>query len=304
MRVLLAIDGSPSSHVAASWVRSMPWPAATRIRIVAVVEPRTVALAGMSAVTATQLERDEVVPALELALRTAAEEIAAPDRIVDATLRRGRPASSVLEEATDFRADLVVVGSRGLGPIRSMVLGSVSAEIVDQAPCPVVVAREPGVRSILLAVDGSPTAQRAVEYLAGGAYLHGRDLEVLSVGHGPAPSSVAPSASDREARRRVEDRAAAAATRLQADGLDARWSIAFGDPAHEILAAAHDLGCDLIVLGSRGLTGLDRVLLGSVARNVLLHADASVMIVREPIRERAVRGHAVPSPLSAPLTMA
>ena len=70
------------------------------------------------------------------------------------------------------------------------------------------------------------------------------------------------------------------------DDFDVRWSIAVGDPAHEIIRAAEDLRCNLIVMGSRGLTGLDRIRLGSVARNVLQHASASVLIVREPIHER------------------
>ena len=64
------------------------------------------------------------------------------------------------------------------------------------------------------------------------------------------------------------------------------WMISVGDPAHEIIEAASNMGCDLIVMGSRGLTGLDRIFLGSVARNVLQHTRASVLIVREPVRER------------------
>ena len=65
-----------------------------------------------------------------------------------------------------------------------------------------------------------------------------------------------------------------------------QWSTGSGDPAHEIIEAARDVGCSLIVMGSRGLTGLDRLLTGSVARNVLLHSPTSVLIVREPIRDR------------------
>jgi nucleotide-binding universal stress UspA family protein len=66
-----------------------------------------------------------------------------------------------------------------------------------------------------------------------------------------------------------------------------RWTIAAGDPAHEILQAADQLGCDLIAVGSRGHTGLTRIRLGSVARNVLLHTHASVLVVRGPVRVRS-----------------
>jgi nucleotide-binding universal stress UspA family protein len=54
-----------------------------------------------------------------------------------------------------------------------------------------------------------------------------------------------------------------------------------GDPAAEIIAGAEASGADLIVLGSRGLTGLTRLLLGSVARNVLSGSTASVLVVRD-----------------------
>jgi nucleotide-binding universal stress UspA family protein len=89
-----------------------------------------------------------------------------------------------------------------------------------------------------------------------------------------------------EDRQQAELHAARASETLASSGFQVRWSIATGDPANEIIGAAHNLGCDLIVMGSRGLTGLDRLLLGSVARNVLLHAPTSVLIIREPVRER------------------
>jgi nucleotide-binding universal stress UspA family protein len=70
---------------------------------------------------------------------------------------------------------------------------------------------------------------------------------------------------------------------LSAIGVDARPDVRAGDPAHEILTAAAELGCELVVMGSRGLHGFDAWFLGSVARNVLLRADASVLIVRPGI---------------------
>jgi nucleotide-binding universal stress UspA family protein len=181
-----------------------------------------------------------------------------------------------------------------------MVLGSVSAEVVDHAPCPVLVARRPSVGKILLATDGSASARLAIDHLGATRYLAGHRVDVISVGpivHGVtafwyrAPGmteSAARVQGDRvvEARHETESRAASVAQELRFDGVDAHWTISVGDPAHEIIEAAANMGCDLIVVGSRGLTGLDRILLGSVARNVLLHARASVLIVREPVRER------------------
>ena len=123
-----------------------------------------------------------------------------------------------------------------------MLLGSVSAEVVDHAPCPVLVTRSAAIRSMLVAVDGSSSARQAVVHLALG-YLRGRPTEVLSVG--PAhPSDI-----------QADAIAAQAAEDLAADGYRVRWSVGRGDPAGEIIDAARELDSDLIVLGSRGHTG-------------------------------------------------
>ena len=74
---------------------------------------------------------------------------------------------------------------------------------------------------------------------------------------------------------------AESAERLRAAGIEARPATAVGNPAAEILTVAETLGADLIVLGTRGRTGLRRLVLGSVARRVLQHATASVLIVRQ-----------------------
>jgi nucleotide-binding universal stress UspA family protein len=202
----------------------------------------------------------------------------------------------LIEAATEMRAELVVAGSRGRGPIASMVLGSVSGELVDHAPCPVLVCRGGTGRSVLVAVDGSQSAQAAVTFLVASRLFAAEPLEVLSVAPdvrstffsdasgGAGPRSLPPYMEGTFERQRAEDHAAAAAERLVAAGYRAAWSISVGDPAREIIDVATAFDSGLIVMGSRGLTGLDRIVLGSVARNVLLHASTSVLIVHEPIR--------------------
>jgi nucleotide-binding universal stress UspA family protein len=70
------------------------------------------------------------------------------------------------------------------------------------------------------------------------------------------------------------------AQQLAERGFVATATVLAGDAAHEISAAARRRGTDLIVTGTRGLHGVERVILGSVARNVLLHAPCSVLVVR------------------------
>jgi nucleotide-binding universal stress UspA family protein len=299
MRVLLATDGSASSDIARNLATTLAWPAASLIRVVAVVEPMSAVLTGMSPYASTEIDDRAIATALELRLADTARHLSRTGCTIETRLLHGRPASVIVEEAQDLRADLIVVGSRGLGRLRSMLLGSVSAEVVDHAPCPVLVARASTIGPMLVAVDGSDSARRAVEHLVDTTYLTGHRLHVLTVGpvlHAGLPtwaidSTDAAAATVRdlagEERRRAETHAARAAEELGRAGYEVRWALGAGDPAHEIIEAAGAFGCDLIVLGSRGLTGLDRVLLGSVARNVLHHAAASVLVVREPVRERA-----------------
>jgi nucleotide-binding universal stress UspA family protein len=301
MRVLLAIDGSAPSEAARNLAASLRWPEGTSIAIVAVVEPLAVVLAEPASYEIAADNDRAVSAALGARLADAAAALEAPGRIVETMLAEGRPASVIVEKAREFRADLIIVGSRGLGRLRSMVLGSVSAEVVDHAPCPVLVARGPSVGKILLATDGSASARLAVDHLGATRYLAGHRVDVISVGpvvHGvtafwyQAPAMIESTARVQadhvaEARHETESRAASVAQELRLEGVDAHWTISVGDPAQEIIEAAAHMGCDLIVLGSRGLTGLDRIFLGSVARNVLLHTRASVLIVREPVRERS-----------------
>lgn len=311
MRVLLAIDGSTPSDAARDLVASLSWPDGTCIRVVAVVEPLSAVLVGLSPYAVAEVDDPAIAASLDARLADIARALEAPGRVVEARRLEGRPASVIVHQATDLRADLIVVGSRGLGRLRSMLLGSVSAEVVDHAPCPVLVARAPSVGNILLAVDGSASSQRALEHLAGSRYLAGHRVEVMTVGpllHADLlpqyPGTASWSAYARghvgEERHRTESRAAAAAEQLRQDGFEVRWFIGMGDAAHEIIRAAEDLRCGLIVMGSRGLTGLDRIRLGSVARNVLLHTSASVLIVREPIRERQPERRATAAPRAVP----
>jgi nucleotide-binding universal stress UspA family protein len=299
MRILLALDGSPSSDAACQLVGSLTWPSGSIIGVVAVAEPAAELLAPLvvSAPTIGSFD-DQTSDELGHMLDAAVAGLEQPGLAVERTLLHGRPATLIVERAAEFRAELVVIGSRGRGPLTSMLLGSVSAEVVDHAPCPVLVVRHPVVESVLVAVDGSPSAQSAITYLTANRILANRPVEVLTVAPGAerSDSSTLGVFSDvafdvfeeerRTERRHAEDIAAAAARRLSDDGYRARWSISTGHAAHEIIEAARCFGSGLIVVGSRGHTGLTRILLGSVARNVLLHTHASVLIVREPIRIR------------------
>ena len=232
------------------------------------------------------------------ALDAAEREIrsARSDLIIEAVLARGRAASVIVDQAREMDADLVVVGHRGLGRWESMLLGSVSSEVVDHAPCPVLVARGEHLGPIILADDGSSYARTAEAVLAAWPIFTGLPVTVVTVAEDAFPyvSAVAPTLySDTmtgyteavEAERRATaTESEAAATRLRDGGLHATVAGPRGRPG----APGHRLRPRTrgrpIVVGTRGQTGLRRLILGSVARNIVLHAPCSVLVVREGAR--------------------
>jgi len=127
MRVLLAFDGSPGATQAVELAESIAWPPHTTLRIVSVVEqqvwveslPRPLAVGTGSALEA------ELVTYLEMQQVEMVDRLADRDRQAETAVLRGGPATAIIEDAIAFSADMLVVGSRGHGPIASLVLGSV-----------------------------------------------------------------------------------------------------------------------------------------------------------------------------------
>lgn len=291
MKILLATDGSKSAEHAEALVAAIAWPADTTIEIV----------------WADQLAGDELDLSDErFAASRAARQRAIDDRLSALTARishphrtvrgrvvLGRPATVIVSEAEQLGADLVIVGSRDHGALASFAVGSVAAEVVDHAPCPVLVARRSTLGPIVLGADGSASARCAEDLLAAWPVLAPETIYVVSVSTLLPPwyASVDAGMSlgvdaglmqeviDERARasRRIAEEAA---TRLRASGVQAKAIAAEGIASDGLLATIASTNAQLVVLGSRGNTGLARLFLGSVARSVLYRAPCSVLIVR------------------------
>jgi len=298
MRVVLAIDGSISSARARDLVVGLPWPDGSSIRVVGVVEhgPALFGLPWIPVVpeNAGAIEED-VVNRLTDALLAAEHEIARPALTVDHALLRGHAARAIVDEARTFGAELVVLGSRGHGGFETMFLGSTSAEVVDHAPCPVLVVRDTRIGSIVLAEDGSTGARDAAACVEEWPILATVPVTVVSVAEVAVPmggatpglyDQVMESYAESVDLARAEHREIALrrADRLARTGRAVQIEVRDGDAAAEIVTAAGERKTDLVVVGTRGHTGLTRMILGSVARKVLTHAPCSVLVVREGVR--------------------
>jgi nucleotide-binding universal stress UspA family protein len=295
MRVLLAIDGSPGASVATDLVVSLDWPAASIVRVVTVLTDQGGMFgAGMmpSAPGDYQRLEDELLAALRGALEEAATRIERPGLTVEPAILRGRAASAIVDEAARFRADLVVLGSRGHGAFETTLLGSVSSEVADQAACPVLIARRGEARNLLLGDDGSAHSDGARRVVREWPILRDLPVRVASIGIAPLAweAAAVPMASLEaegfgsalaESRRLHTEIANRAHDELAVGGRPVDATVGIGSPARELVALAQEWKTDLVVVGSRGRTGLKRLLLGSVARSVLLHAPCSVLVVRQ-----------------------
>lgn len=317
MRVMLAYDGSACAEAARDLLAHLSLPAGSAVTLVMALEqgPRLYGSPDLTFAPGGAEESEALLIAdLQEMLHAAAAPLRASDRQVETRIVRGRPASALLDEARASLPDLLVAGSRGHGPLSSMVLGSVSTELVDHAPCPVLVARHPSVHRLVVGVDGSATAAQAVGLLRRWPIFAGLRARVVAVASpvtawaGTFGSSFYPAwvelheprADERERLLRVADRAA---DDLAVSGMSAGAELRDGDAADQLLQAATEEGADLIVVGSRGLSTVPRIVLGSVARKVLLHAPQSVLVVhqaRERVRRpRRVRERAMAPPAGA-----
>ena len=296
MRVLVAIDGSAPASLAVDLVGGIGWPGGTEIVVVEAVESGENLYGGpwpaLTMVETSRLEA-EIRAAEERDVRDARERLSRAGLNVETAVLRGRPAAAINERARAMRADLIVVGSRGHGRIGSMLLGSISSELIDHAPAPVLVARGARIDRVLLGWDGSSCAARAAGLLHAWPIFAGSSIRVVSVADievpwwtgFPEPGSpelMPIFVEAAEASRKHHDELAVEMTEaLRAAGLRAAADRREGDAATEILAWANATKADLIVMGTHGRTGLARLVIGSVARNVLQHASCSVLIVRE-----------------------
>ncbi len=286
-KVLVATDGSERARVALDLVNAMRLGAGAAVEIVCVYEPLMPGTE-IPPETLAALERDTTAQ-IDADLRDAKERLATRPLGVETVMRRGRAPSEIVREAEAMGSDLIVVGSRGRGPIATMLLGSVAAEVVDRAPCPVLVARRPTLSRIVVADDGSTASALAVKAASAWPIFKGLPARVVSVapvqaftGFGPVRHEDAEQsyAQGVAALRGIHGLIAQdVAKQLTDAGVPAEPEARFGDPAQEIIDGAIEGEADLIVMGSRGQTGFERFVMGSVARNVLTHAPMSVLIV-------------------------
>ena len=277
MNILLAVDESSASQIAIEEVAGRPWPEATTVEVLTVVEAGQV----------SNGVNDEAVALLRDAGLRAHGKVAAGD------------AKAVISARAEvMRPDLILVGSHRASALADLFVGNVAVHTLRHAGCSVAIVRarlDDGLiaRKILVAVDGSAYAEAAARAIAERPWPARSEVRVLSVVEVVLPAMHAlfdpPFVqSDEVQRLRLEAMARAqkavsdAVAILAPSGLavSETISVLLDGTKEVILREALDWGADWLFVGSHGRQGAERLLMGSVSEAIAMQANCSVEVVR------------------------
>ena len=285
MKTLLAVDGSDSSYEA---VRALKYlsRADQLILLHALNVPRPAYPMMMPEVA------DELYAALERSMREDGERLL--DRVQSLLplhagpstkrLEVGSPADVIVSTAEHEKVDLIVMGARGVGPIKERLLGSVSHCILTAASCAKLVVNGPmkALKKVVLPLQGPDDTEGVVRFLQLKPFHETVEILLLTVLPSVRPpwpvGVVAAEQLEEKALQAARDFIQDAAGRLQSLGYQARGRAVLGTPVEMIGKEASTLGADMIMMGSRSRKGVTRFVLGSVSHAVLHHMPCPVLV--------------------------
>jgi len=241
-------------------------------------------------------DADEMVGAVRAHLGDASVEV----RVVE-----GEPAPTIRKVAAEDEPDLLVIGSRGHGALRSALLGSVSREVATETRLPVVVVPSgrpsstdtPGGESVICGVDGSESAlagvalggQLATRLGLGLVIVHARQNVRAAAAYRGARSSTPPVTGQEDSVTALVDALMQRARAVA--GMDATSIVEPGPPAEVLEAVAQREGGRLIVIATRGTGGVRSAILGSVATELAANATRPVLVLSEAAAATIAGGH-------------
>jgi nucleotide-binding universal stress UspA family protein len=282
--ILVGVDGSNASNAAVRWAATAATIENVDLKLVGVYDISTSNYAPGLIIPQDVVDaiKQDATDAVHAAAELAKE--VAPGVSVQTTLVEGDAARALLELGKD--AGTIVLGTRGLGSIKGLFLGSVSTTVAAHFHGRVVVvAGAGGDGAVVVGVDDSPVSDAAVAEAFRQASLRNATLVAVHTwtpldvdalhGYGIDPDEIA---------RMSQDAVEAVAERLAGYTADypdvvVERVVIPEEPAKAVLDAADD-GAQLIVVGSRGRGGFKGLLLGSTSQKILHQADRPVMVVR------------------------
>lgn len=285
MKLLLAVDGSDQSYEA---VRALKYLArAESVVVVHVLDVPTPAYPMMMPEVA-----QEIYETLERNMREDGNRLL--DRIVSLLpmdsgpvtrhLVVGSPSEQIVGLAEQERTDLILLGTRGFGPIKERLLGSVAHRVLTFAPGAKLILPGPlkTLRHILLPLQGAYDAEQALRFLDQKPFREAATITLFTVlPHTRPPWPVDTAAAEdmeQQTLQRARDFLNDTAAKVSAMGHHTRVIAALGTPVEGILQEAKACNADLILMGSRGRRGVTRMVLGSVSHALLHQASYPLLI--------------------------
>lgn len=206
-----------------------------------------------------------------------------PQWQIQTEVRSGSPPNEILKCADEQRVNLIVVGAQGRSALGRLVFGSISQKVVHYATCSVRVARSgtkmTGPVKLLVGVDGSDSAAVALSAVAQRSWPAGTEVRLVAAAD-LRLSSALPPGGDPDPRQWLQSILEQAAGNLHDAGLHAVPLLLEGDPKRILVEQAAQWPADCLFVGAKGMTGLDRFLLGSVSAALASRAPCSVEICR------------------------
>jgi nucleotide-binding universal stress UspA family protein len=272
MRFLFGTDGSPGARIALDFLCALPLSNADHVCVLTV--PVYSFIGTGVAPEGPDLLHDRGLDAARAVGERARAHLASHGLPVSVDVRSGPVVETIELVSIQDAADVVVVGSRGLGVFTGTILGSVARALARHASMSVLVVRErrSAPQRVLLAIDGSQEAWAAVKLVSHLPLPGETTITVLQLPaardacHWPVLDEVRTLLSHPIEVRTAED----------------------GHLADTILAGARAVGADLVVLGSHGMTAGSGVLQGSLADQVLSQAHCAVLVAKPPMKPRLV----------------
>ena len=313
MNILVAADDSSESRATARLLAHLHFPKRSNLFLLSVTEPT------VSASTLTPDDRRRFRGTLKLAqdvvtqratdfVTNLAETYWHPELKIIPLVKKGVPGGQILDTIEEHDIHLAVLGSHGRTRREQFLLGSVSEWVLGDAPCSVLIVKEqqskptsrPSGMNVLVGVDGSEDAKTALKFLKQIRFPASTTLTLCAViaEHMVLTTELAARAGKagfREMKqfastvREAQKQKATAMLEDYATGLNpGDWKVGIkvlhGHPADQLITLAQQR-YDLVVVGSRGLTGLRKVFLGSVSNKIACHAPCSVLVVRKSSKQ-------------------
>jgi nucleotide-binding universal stress UspA family protein len=292
MKLLLAVDSVASGELLAASVAARPWASGTHARVLTVLD-YTLIPVDLVNETGGQMKliRPEMERRAQSVTARAVELLSQSGVEAEEDISTGDARTVILDTADEWSADLIFLRSHvSSDDITRWMLGSVAQEVLRRASCSVEIVRAAtddariaaGAMRILLATDGSEYSLAAARSVSVRPWADGTEVKVISVVDAfvrsveYAAPEVIEAGGMKEARAAVDE----AVEIIRSSGLKTTGEVATGREKTEIVDRAKEWGASLVVVGSHGRRGMQRLLLGSVSEYVANHAHCSVEVIR------------------------